>query len=229
MSQEGKQEEQQEGQQEGQQDNRAVMVVFEPGGAAEKMLGALVWCGATLWPLEDIPRQELPEGTELPDGPPVMPRLRAVPQTEEKPVFEGESFNAPNGFFYDSRAAWYITRWSHAVALHRPGTHQQEQFSLLMDDLLNEIQPANPTPVILANPGFDRAASVFMLRDGSRLISARYETDPDQDASRLFRLTGDVQQGNACWLDWGYDPPVASTAVPLPGNINPQRTSLEIG
>lgn len=219
----------QEGQQEEQKDSRAVMVVFEPGGAAEKMLGALVWCGATLWPLEDIPRQELPEGTELPAGPPVMPRLRAVPQTEEKPVFEGESFNAPNGFFYDSRAAWYITRWSHAVALHRPGTHQQEQLSLLTDDLMNEIEPEEPAPVILANPGFDRAASAFTMADGSRLLLARSETDMERNTYCLFRLTGDVQRANACWLDWGYDPPVASTAVPLPGNISPALSSLEIG
>ena len=135
-------------------------------------------------------------------------------------TFEGAPFQAPNGFIYDSRAAWYITRWSHVIAM---GKMDPWRMGVLHEELM-----AFPHFMVsLANPQYLNTATAVSLEDGSSVIIARPANNPDLTA--VYRLTGEAGPGSVCCLDWGYDPPVASTAVPLEGNMNPPVSSLEIG
>lgn len=205
-----------------QSDRRTFTVTVEAGSRAEGLLDALREAGAGVTPAEETPAV---------GAPPVAPGLRAAPGDgpqplqEERPRFEGSPFRDPNGFVYDSRAARLLTRWAQAIATGTTGRRRLDRLERIADQLME----APMTDVVLGNPEFEASSSAFTLEDGSRLVLTRSGLDLERDTYSLFRLTGQVTQGDTCWLDWGYDPPVASTRLPLPGNMKPPVPSLEIG
>ena len=148
--------------------------------------------------------------------------LPTGPVNPEPTAFEGQTFQTHNGFRYDSRAAWYVTWWSHLVGLNRGHTMLQS-----LGGLMEELQESPKTPVRLANSHYLEEAEVFTLTDGSMVIAAIPEAW--QSIFSLFRFTGELREDEEVWLDWGLDPPVASVIEPLPGNQAPQVSSLKIG
>ena len=96
-----------------------------------------------------------------------------------------------------------------------------------MDQLVGELIEFPCHDVTLANVEYQKAAVAVFLEDGSRVIMACSKDHPDSIS--IHRLTGEAGPGCVCYLDWGYDPPVASIRVPLEGNMNPPVSSLEIG
>lgn len=138
--------------------------------------------------------------------------LEKFQEGEDDTAFEGKPFKASNNFVYDSLAAWYITRWSHASALSARRSQRRNR----IDQLLDELAELPHHDVVNASPGMLADAVAFTLEDGSRVIAIWPEKDPE--TAGIFRLTGETREGCACWLDWGFDPPVASSRVPLPAD-----------
>ena len=95
-----------------------------------------------------------------------------------------------------------------------------------MEQMLAGLEEHPQREVTLASPGFLTEATVFTLTDGSMIMVDWPGENPG--AFCLHRFTGGIPQDQQCWLDWGYNPPVASARRPLPGNERPQTESLEI-
>ena len=140
--------------------------------------------------------------------------------TQQTRRFEGVPHQVPTGTVYDSTAAWYITRWAVQAGLPKsnPGTTAQ---------LLDELGSLPRFTVHLDSPGFHRVAVAHVFQDGSRAIRARPLLQQEGPGA-LIRLTGIAQAGDTLTLDYGYDPPVATSNTPLEGNRHPRTPSLPV-
>ena len=133
--------------------------------------------------------------------------------------FEGLPHHTPTNTVYDSTAAWYITRWAVKTAL--PNSSPR-----FLDQLLDDLDNLPNFTVYLDTPGFEDTAVAHIFRDGSKAIIAHplHQETP----GALIRLTGAAQAGDTLAIDYGYDPPVASTRKPLEGNRQPRLPSLSM-
>ena len=146
--------------------------------------------------------------------------VRAMPEPPRETELEGETFQDAIGNQFDSLAAYRISQWAqmayHDIQFHdiqfrnRPFHRLKVLMDLMMESPHTEVNLAN------LNQG---EATAFTLADNSRLLAVRAVNIPEYFT--LYRLTGPVTEHGTYWMDWGYEPPLASLNEPLPGNLQP--------
>ena len=94
--------------------------------------------------------------------------LEKFQEGEDDTAFEGKPFKASNNFVYDSLAAWYITRWSHASALSARRSQRRNR----IDQLLDELAELPHHDVVNASPGM--LADAVRLHPGGRQQGNRH-------------------------------------------------------
>lgn len=136
--------------------------------------------------------------------------------------FEGAVFETP-AFTYDSMAAWYLVRWVQDATLGSKA-RVRAKLEQLEDELLE--QPSTSARVM--NDIYADDGRVFTLPDGSRVLQVEpaHPETPD-GVFCLYRFTGDLATGDDIYVDFAWNPPVASLQEPLSGNWEPAKTSLE--
>lgn len=139
--------------------------------------------------------------------------VRELPSPPAMPTGEGEAFKDPLGTEYDSWASMKIARWSNLAFGFRQNPNLLRKF-------MEELRQNPHEEVRTVNFGRMKGkATALILQDNSRLLAVHL--DPEEDFFMLYRLIGEVRRNGEYWRDWGYDPPVATLQVPLPGNQNP--------
>lgn len=136
--------------------------------------------------------------------------------------FEGSPMETPM-FTFDSKAAWFIMRHLQDGAL---GSLARVRARMM--DLEDELEEHPAHQVMVLNEIYQDEGRVFMLPDDSRvlLVRSNHPENPEE-VFCLYRYTGEVAAGAEVYVDFAWNPPVASRQEPLAGNWIPPRTSLE--
>lgn len=120
--------------------------------------------------------------------------------------FEGEVYETPV-MGYDSKASHYLTMYGF-LYLTTPAPRKFNDFE---DKLFSEMPYM---PVLVGNEDWNPYGRLFICRDDSKLLQCWPREQFFPEHFQLFKLTGDAVRNHTYYIDFTFNPPVATKDRP---------------